>query len=66
MPFDGARWATVPRCFIDCRQPAYPTIDGSRARVRGQPGWRIVELATGHCPMVSAPASLVRELLALA
>ena len=66
MPFDGERWAALPRTFIDCNQPAYPTIDGSRQRVRSQPGWRVVELPTGHCPMVSAPALLVSELLALA
>jgi pimeloyl-ACP methyl ester carboxylesterase len=66
MPFDGARWAAVPRCFIDCNQPAYPTIEGSRARVRSQPGWRVAVLPTGHCPMVSAPQRLVAELLALA
>jgi pimeloyl-ACP methyl ester carboxylesterase len=66
MPFDAERWAAVPRCFIDCTQPAYPTIDGSRVRVRAQPGWRVVELATGHCPMVSAPQALVQHLLALA
>jgi pimeloyl-ACP methyl ester carboxylesterase len=62
MPFDGERWAALPRAFIDCHQPAYPTIAGSRERVRQQPGWRIVELATGHCPMVSQPDALVRVL----
>jgi pimeloyl-ACP methyl ester carboxylesterase len=66
LPFDGARWAALPRCFIDCTRPAYPTIDAMRARVRAQPGWTIVEIATGHCPMVSAPDRLVAELLALA
>ena len=64
--FDGARWARVPRTFIDCNRPAYVTIDAMRQRVREQPGWRIVEIATGHCPMVSAPAELLRELLAVA
>ena len=66
MPFDGVRWAVLPRCFIDCNRPAYPTIDGSRQRVRSQPGWRIVELPTGHYPMVTTPAVLVEHLLALA
>ena len=66
MPFDAARWAATPRCFIDCNDPAYPTIDGSRKRVRGQPGWRIVELATGHFPMLTMPDRLVQELLACA
>lgn len=56
--FDGPRWATVPRTFVDCTRPAYPTIDAMRARVRAQPGWTIHELATGHCPMVSEPAAL--------
>jgi pimeloyl-ACP methyl ester carboxylesterase len=64
--FDGARWAALPRCFIDCTQPAYPTINAMRARVRSQPGWKIVEIATGHCPMVSAPRELIAHLLALA
>jgi pimeloyl-ACP methyl ester carboxylesterase len=69
MDFDGARWAAWPRTFIDCHQPAYVTIQASRDRVREQQrahgGWRIVEIATGHCPMVSAPAALVRHLLAV-
>lgn len=64
--FDGARWAALPRCFIDCTQPAYRTIDAMRTRVRSQPGWKVVEIATGHCPMVSAPRELVTHLLALA
>jgi pimeloyl-ACP methyl ester carboxylesterase len=61
--FDGARWAALPRTFVDCTQPAYRTIDAMRVRVRSQPGWRIVAIATGHCPMVSAPQALVDALL---
>ena len=64
--FDGARWAGVPRAFIDCTQPAYPTIAPMRARVRQLPGFEVITMATGHCPMVSAPASLVEHLLVLA
>jgi pimeloyl-ACP methyl ester carboxylesterase len=64
--FDGERWARVPRTFIDCTSPAYPTIDAMRRRVREQPGWTIHELATGHCPMVSEPQALVPLLLAAA
>jgi pimeloyl-ACP methyl ester carboxylesterase len=63
LAFDGARWAAVPRMFIDCTMPAYPTIDAMRQRVRQQPGWAIRTIATGHCPMVSAPDSLVTHLL---
>lgn len=61
--FDGARWATLPRTFVDCNRPAYPTIDAMRKRVRTQAGWRIVEIATGHCPMVSAPEALLAALV---
>lgn len=62
LPFDGERWARVPRTFIDCNRPAYPTIAAMRTRVRGMPGMRVVEMATGHCPMVSQPQQLVQHL----
>ncbi|MCA0243323.1 MAG: alpha/beta hydrolase [Proteobacteria bacterium] len=63
LPYDGERWARLPRSFIDCTAPAYPTIDAMRQRVRALPGFRVVEMKTGHCPMVSAPQELVRHLL---
>ena len=66
LPFDGARWAGVPRAFIDCTRPAYPTIAPMRERVRQLPGFEVLEMRTGHCPMVSAPDLLVGYLLALA
>ena len=66
LAFDAARIASVPRCFIDCNRPPYPTIDAMRERVRAQPGWRVVEIATGHFPMVSAPDELVKALRAVA
>ncbi len=61
--FDGQRWAALPRTFIDCTQPAYPTIAAMRQRVRQLPGFRVVEMATGHFPMVTQPAELVQHLL---
>lgn len=66
LPFDGERWARVPRTFIDCNQPAYPTIAAMRERVRSLPGFAVIEMATGHCPMVSQPALLAGHLLAIA
>ncbi len=66
LPFDGDRWAAVPRSFIDCTAPAYPTIATMRERVRRLPGFDVIEMATGHCPMVTEPAALVGHLLALA
>jgi pimeloyl-ACP methyl ester carboxylesterase len=62
--FDGARWAALPRTFVDCNRPPYPTIDAMRQRVRAQPGWRIVVLPTGHCPMVTMAPELSAALLA--
>lgn len=63
LDFSAARLAAVPRTFIDCTQPALPTIAVMRERVRRETGWRVVELATGHDPMVSAPDELAGVLL---
>ncbi|HEY9096774.1 MAG TPA: alpha/beta hydrolase [Hydrogenophaga sp.] len=64
--FDAARVAALPRTFIDCTNPPLPTIDAARKRVRSEPGWTVVELATGHDPMVSAPLALADILLGIA
>lgn len=66
LEFDAARLARVSRTFVDCSAPALPTIAVSRQRVRSEPGWRVVEIATGHDPMVSAPHALADALLAVA
>lgn len=73
LDFEPQRVARVPRTFIDCTQPPLATIDVIRQRVRdpkywdgawaGGAGMRVVELATGHDPMVSAPQELARMLL---
>jgi pimeloyl-ACP methyl ester carboxylesterase len=67
LEFDPVRVAAVPRTFVDCTSPALPTINASRERVRdpafwGAP-WRVVELGTGHDPMVSAPHEFAEVLL---
>ena len=64
--FDEPRVAGVPRTFVDCIEPAFPNIAAMRVRVRTEPGWRVVELATGHDAMVSAPRELASALLACA
>jgi pimeloyl-ACP methyl ester carboxylesterase len=61
--FDGDRLASVPRAFIDCTSPAWPSIAPMRQRVRSEPGWRVRELPTGHDAMVSAPAALTQLML---
>lgn len=60
--YDAALLASVPRLFIDCVQPPYPTIDPVRRLVREQPGWQVVELDTGHFPMVTRPAELAQRM----
>ena len=65
LEFDAARLAGLRRVFIDCTAPALPTIAASRARVRAEPGWEVVELATGHDAMASAPQALADALLVL-
>lgn len=66
LPYDAARWARLPRRFIDCIAPALATIAASRERVRSEPGWIVDEIATGHDAMISAPQALLACLLAAA
>lgn len=63
--FDARRVGSIPRTFIDCVSPALPTIDTARRRVRAEAGWNLVELKTGHDPMISAPGELVGAFLKL-
>lgn len=64
--YNGALVESLPRLFVDCTQPAYPTIDAMRKRVRERPGWQVVEMACGHFPMLQQAEALVRHLLAFA
>ena len=74
LAFDPARVARVQRTFINCTEPPLATIDAIRPRVidpkfwdgHWLPGSRVVELKTGHDPMVSAPEALTALLLACA
>lgn len=73
LDFDPRRVASVQRTFINCTQPPLATIDVSRQRMADPgfwggawlPGSRVVEMATGHDPMVSDPQGLARILLDL-
>ena len=66
LAFEAARVASVPRTFIDCTSPALPTIAVMRQRVRQESGWEVMELTTGHDPMVSAPGMLAEMLSSIA
>ncbi|MEP7281824.1 MAG: alpha/beta hydrolase [Rubrivivax sp.] len=63
--FDGARLARIPRAFVDCNAPAYPTIDPMRRRARELPGFTVVEMKTGHYPHLQDPPGFVRQLRSL-
>ena len=71
LDFDVQRVAAVPRTFVNCTQPALATIEPSRLRVKDPKFWdgawrpnsKVVELKTGHDPMISEPAALARILL---
>ena len=64
--FDPQRLRGLPRTFIDCTAPALATIATSRERVRREPGWNVLEIATGHDAMISAPQALLAILANLA
>jgi hypothetical protein len=71
LDFDVKRVAAVPRTFVSCIEPALATITPSRLRVRDPAFWggawlpnsRVLDLATGHDPMVTEPSALARILL---
>lgn len=74
LQFDVRRVARVPRTFISCTAPRLGTIDAIRPRVSDPafwdgawlPGSQVVEMATGHDPMISTPQAMIDLLLALA
>ena len=66
LAFDPAHIAALPRTFVDCTAPAYPTIAAARRRVRDEPGWNVMTLATGHDAMVSEPRALAQVVLTCA
>jgi pimeloyl-ACP methyl ester carboxylesterase len=63
LAFDAGNIAALPRTYVDCTSPPATNVAVSRQRARTEPGWRVVELATGHDAMVSAPLELTRMLL---
>jgi hypothetical protein len=52
--------------FVGCTAPALAPIEASRGRVASESIWRVVKLATGHDPMISAPKTFVDLLQGLA
>jgi pimeloyl-ACP methyl ester carboxylesterase len=75
LDFDPVRVGAVPRTFINCTSPRLQTIDASRQRIADPQFWgghwaggggaQVIEMATGHDPMLSEPAAFQRVLLDL-
>ena len=71
LAFDVQRVGAIPRTFINCTKPALATIEHSRLRVKDPAFWggawragsQLIEMSTGHDPMISEPAALTRILL---
>lgn len=71
LDFDAQRVAAIARTFISCTEPALATIEPSRLRAKDPafwggawaPGCQVLEMTTGHDPMISAPFELTRILL---
>lgn len=74
LDFDALRVARVSRTFINCTEPPLGTIEASRLRMTDPkfwdgawlPGSNVIEMKTGHDPMISDPNGLLKLLLDLA
>jgi pimeloyl-ACP methyl ester carboxylesterase len=56
----------IPKVYIQCTDPVYLPLQGSRDFVRSREDWAWDEIATGHDAMISAPEVLADMLLAYA
>ncbi len=52
----------IPATYIVCTEPFFAPTEPSRIFAATQPGWRFLDIATGHDAMISAPGELA-ELL---
>jgi pimeloyl-ACP methyl ester carboxylesterase len=52
-----------PRLYIRCTDPVYPAVVPSYDRIKVEDGWTLVDIATGHDAMVTAPEALAGILL---
>lgn len=57
--------ASTSPTSTDCTAPALPTFVVMRQRVRQEPGWQVLEIATGHDLLVRAPGPLSDILISI-
>ena len=55
-----------PCTYIRCTDPVYPAVVPSYDRIKSDPRWSLMDIATGHDAMVTAPGPLTDMLLACA
>lgn len=65
LPPSGADAASLPRSYILCPYPGEPAALTAFAEHARGDGWPYREVPVGHDAMVTAPGTLVDELLAL-
>jgi pimeloyl-ACP methyl ester carboxylesterase len=53
----------LPRVYIRCTDPVYPAVVPCYDRIKQEGGWTLVDIATGHDAMVTAPEALAEILL---
>jgi pimeloyl-ACP methyl ester carboxylesterase len=52
-----------PRTYIRCVAPVYSAVVPSYERIKDEEGWTLLDIATGHDAMVTAPEALAEILL---
>ncbi|HVE08524.1 MAG TPA: alpha/beta fold hydrolase [Paraburkholderia sp.] len=52
----------LPRTYVHCAEPSYPTLEPVRQKIRAMSGWEWAEIASGHDAMVLHP-DLLTDLL---
>lgn len=59
------RWGSLPRIYIECTEDRAISLAAQRAMVARLPCQRVISLATGHSPFLSAPEALADILMSL-
>lgn len=55
----------VPATYIACSKPFFRSTELARSIAKGMPGWKYLEIATGHNAMITAPDELASMLLVI-
>lgn len=53
----------MPRTYVYCTNPPTGSFDQFATKIRNDPGWKFIELKTGHDAMITAPQDVAKILL---